>query len=382
MKMYKADKDDDLYYYFNAKKEKRWLYRYRYYDAFGKRREKSKQGFKKENEAYRALLEVKTSVLNGDIKEVENDNLTISEWLDIWFETNKNQWKISTSENRELVIETIIKPLLGKIKLAKLDKVTYKRVFINELLKSYNPNSVVHYHTTFKIAINAAVDAEILKRNRFNKITIPQPKKETDNFYTAAQLMEFLEAFKRSENITNYTMVLLLAFTGMRRGEAMGLKWNDIDFENMTVSVNRTRDANGVRSPKTKNSYRTIKVIEELITQLTVYRKWCKELMLSFGKHLSEDDFIFINKSTMKPVSHTIIRCAIDRVTKQENLKRITVHGLRHTHATILISKRIPVKVIADRLGNTPEMVLNTYGHSFKELEEESVEAFAQALSI
>ncbi|MEG7381983.1 site-specific integrase [Bacillus subtilis] len=131
----------------------------------------------------------------------------------------------------------------------------------------------------------------------------------------------------------------------------MGLKWSDIDFENMTVSVNRTRDANGVRSPKTKNSYRTIKVIEELITQLTVYRKWCKELMLSFGKHLSEDDFIFINKSTMNPVIHTLIRYAIDRVTKKEKLKRILVHGLRHTHATILICKRIPVKVIADRLG-------------------------------
>lgn len=177
-------------------------------------------------------------------------------------------------------------------------------------------------------------------------------------------------------------MVELLAFTGMRRGEAMGLKWSDVDFEGLTISINRTRDANGIRSPKTKNSYRTIKVIGELITQLKVYRKWCKELMISFGKHLSEDDFIFINKSTTKPISHTVIRYAIDRVTKKENLKRITVHGLRHTHATILISKRIPVKVISDRLGNTPEMVLNTYGHSFKELEEESVEAFADALAL
>ncbi|MCC9022994.1 site-specific integrase [Bacillus nakamurai] len=380
MKLYKSKKDNELFYYFNAKKEKRWCYRHRYYDALGKRKEKSKQGFKTENEAYRALLEIKTSVLNGDIKEVENENLTIEEWFDIWYETNKNQWEISTRENRALIIETIIKPLLGKIKLLKLDKVTYKRLFINELLNSHSPGSVMQYHTTFKIAINAAVDSEILRRNRFNKITIPRPKKESENFYTASELKKFLEAFKRHENITNYTMALLLALTGMRRGEAMGLKWNDVDFEDMAVSVNRTRDSNGVRSPKTRNSYRTIKVIEELITQLKIYRKWCKELMLSFGKRLSEDDFIFINKSTTNPVSHTLLRYAIDRVTKKENLKRITVHGLRHTHATILISKRIPVKVISDRLGNTPEMVLNTYSHSFKELEEESVEAFANAL--
>lgn len=293
MKMYKTEKDDDLYYYFNAKEEKRWLYRYRYYDAFGKRREKSKQGFKSENEAYRALLEVKTSILNGDIKEVENENLTISEWLDIWYETNKNQWGISTRENRALIIETIFKPLLGKIKLLKLDKVTYKRLFINKLLNSHSPGSVRHYHALFKTAINAAVDTEILRRNRFNKISIPQPKKESENFYTAYELKKFLEAIERHENITNYTMVLLLALTGMRKGECMGLKWHDINFEDMTVSVNRTRDTKGVRPPKTKNSYRTIKVIGELTTQLKVYRKWCKELMLSFGKRAYQKMILF-----------------------------------------------------------------------------------------
>ena len=116
------------------------------------------------------------------------------------------------------------------------------------------------------------------------------------------------------------------------------------------------------------------------MNQLKVYRKWCKELMLSFGKRLSEDDFIFINKSSGNPVSHSILKSAIDRVTKKENLKRITVH--RHTHATILVGKRIPVKVISERLGNTPEMILTIYGHSFKELEEESVEAFADALGL
>ncbi|MCP1459386.1 site-specific integrase [Bacillus velezensis] len=382
MKMYKTDKDDDLYYYFNAKKEKRWLYRYRYYDTFGKRREKSKQGFKSENEAFRALLQVKTAIVNGEIKKVENENLTVEEWLDIWYETNKNQWGITTRENRALTIETIIKPLLGKIKLLKLDKVTYKRLFINKLLNEYSPGSVAAYHAQFKTAINAAVDTEILQRNRFNKITIPQPKKESENFYTALELKKFLEAFERHENITNYTMVLLLALTGMRKGECMGLKWNDINFEDMTVSVSRTRDTKGVRPPKTKNSYRTIKVIGELMNQLKVYRKWCRELMLSFGKRLSEDDFIFINKSSGNPVSHSILKSAIDRVTKKENLKRITVHGLRHTHATILVGKRIPVKVISERLGNTPEMILTIYGHSFKELEEESVEAFADALGL
>ncbi|WP_231510859.1 Arm DNA-binding domain-containing protein [Bacillus sp. UNC438CL73TsuS30] len=66
----------------------------------GKRKEKSKQGFKTEKEAYRALLEVKASVVIGEVKQVENSNLTVSEWLDIWFETHKNEWKLHRS-NKE-----------------------------------------------------------------------------------------------------------------------------------------------------------------------------------------------------------------------------------------------------------------------------------------
>lgn len=91
MKLYKSKKDNELFYYFNAKKEK-----HRYYDKNNKRKEKSRQGFKTENEAYRALLEVKTGIISGETKKVENSNLTVAEWLDTWFDSYKNQWKITT----------------------------------------------------------------------------------------------------------------------------------------------------------------------------------------------------------------------------------------------------------------------------------------------
>lgn len=76
------------------------------------------------------------------------------------------------------------------------------------------------------------------------------------------------------------------------------------------------------------------------------------------------------------------IKTSVDRVIKKAGSKQITPHGLRHTHATILIGQRIHPKVIADRLGNTPQMILNVYSHSFKELEKESVQAFEQALNL
>ncbi|MGW6108183.1 site-specific integrase, partial [Bacillus subtilis] len=270
--------------------------------------------------------------------------------------------------------------LLGKYKLTDLDKTTYKRVYINTLLKEYKPSTVQLFHRLFKVAINAAVDDEILTRNRFNKITI-ESDEVSDNFYTAAELKQFLSAAKQYENITNYTLIFLLSYTGMRKGEALGLKWEDLDFDNKTLTINKTRDNKGVRSPKTKRSYRTILIAEELIEQLKLYRKWCKEIKFTYGLYLSDEDFIFISFQSGLPVTDNTIMYSMRRLSKKTGLKKITPHGLRHSHATILISKRTPVKVIADRLGNTPQMILDIYGHSFKDLEEQSVLAFDQALN-
>ncbi|MGA5671300.1 tyrosine-type recombinase/integrase [Bacillus bombysepticus] len=380
MKLYKTKKDPELYYYFNTKGIKLWCFRHRYYDPLGKRREKYKQGYKSENEAYRGLLEVKTSILNGEVKQVKNSNLTISEWLDIWYETHKNEWKISSRSQRENAIKYQMKPLLGKYKLAELDKSTYKRVYINELLKKYKPSTVQLFHRLFKIAINAAVDDELIPRNRFNKITIPNEEKTVENFFRAEELNEFIAAAKKYENITNYSIILLLSFTGLRKGEALGLQWKNINFENKTLTVERTRDNKGTRTPKTKNSFRTILIDDTLINQLKVYKTWCKKTKLSFGLHLHDDDFIFISYQSGTPITDNPLMYSFQRILKHTTLKKITPHGLRHTHATLLISQRIPVKVIADRLGNTPQMIFDIYGHSFKELEEESVAAFSTSL--
>ena len=381
MEMHKSKKDKDLYYYFNTKGEKMWCYRYRYYDALGKRKEKSKQGFKAEKEAYRALLGVKANVINGEVKQVENANLTISEWLDIWFDTHKNELKVTSRKQRENAIKYQMKPLLGKYKLTELDKTTYKRVFINELLKEYKPNSVRLFHRLFKIAINAAVDSEIIPRNRFNKIIIPV-ENEDANFYTADELNVFLEAAKKLENITNYSLIYLLAYTGMRKGEALGLKWNNVDFTKSSITIERTRDTKGIRSPKTKNSNRTIRIDDELVQQLNIYRTWCKKTMLSFGKSWSENDFIFISHRSGTPTGSNTLTYCFDRIIEKAGLKTISPHGLRHTHATILISQKQPVNVIAERLGNTPQMIWDTYGHNYKALEEESVTAFSNALNL
>lgn len=258
-------------------------------------------------------MEVKASVINGDIKQVENSNLTVSEWLDIWYETHKNDWKITSQVQRENAIKYQMKPLLGKYKLADLDKNTYKRVYINELLKKYAPSTVMLFHRLFKVAVNAAVDSEIIPRNRFKKITIQGSKEINDNFLTAEELKTFLSGATQLENITNYTIILLLAYTGVRIGEALGLTWKNVDFDNKIITVECTRDKNGVRTPKTENSYRIIRIDNSLILQLKQYRTWCKQTLLSFGKHLYDENFIFISYQSGTPMGENTLKYCFDR---------------------------------------------------------------------
>lgn len=380
IKMIKLKKDPELFYYHNSKSEKLYAFRHRYYDALGNRKEKTKQGFKSEKEAYRALLEVRTQLVNGDIKQVSNANMTVSEWLDIWLDSNKHYWKSSTLTNRTLAIEKHVKPILGGYKLSELDRTTYTRKFINKLLETYQPKTVFNLHSIFKTAIHSAVTNDLLTKNRFSNIPLPQSE-DKENFYTPDELNMFLKTVKATENISNYTYILFLAYTGVRNGESLGLQWKHIDFENKTVTIERTRDQHGVRKPKTKRSYRTILIDELLINQLKIYRKWCIELRLSSGLSFDDESLVFIGPRSGNGLLANTLKRVLDNITKKSSLKRITPHGLRHTHATILIKQRVPVITIAERLGNTPEMIYNVYGHSFNELEKESVQLFGEAIS-
>ncbi|GGP07358.1 tyrosine-type recombinase/integrase [Oceanobacillus neutriphilus] len=386
-KLNKSKKDKDLYWYTNKKGEKLWMYRHKYKDTMGKRKEKKKSSFTSEDAALKALLKVKSDLLNGNVKQVEKDNLTVSQWMDMWYETHKNEWKTSTQTQRERLIRLRIKPLLGNENLAALDKSTYKLKYINELTEIYSPSTVSTYHTIFKIAINAAVDDEILSRNRFNKITIPglgedSLKAVRNNYLNVFQLNRLLDLAKEYLNITNYSLMYFLAYTGLRKGEALGIQWRNIDFEANTITVERTRDCHsGIRPPKTKNSYRTIPVDVMVMAQLKKYKIWCKERLLSKGKHLKDDDFVFISTHG-NPVASAMLNNNLKKLIEDWNLKSINVHGLRHTHATILVNLGLPSQVIAERLGNTPRMIDKIYGHVLSESEDKSVRLFSKSLEL
>lgn len=385
MKLQKSNKDPELYSYLTGKETKLWMYRHKFIDSNGKRKEKKKSGFTTERAALMALLEVKASTLRGETKLVEKDTMTVGQWLDIWYETNEAKWKLPTRIQRELVIRLHLKPFLGHYKLQKLDRVIYQREFLKAVEGKYKENSIRLWHNTFKIAINAAVEEEILSRNRFKKVTIGIKDgsllEQQKNFLTPSELITFLDDAKKHSDLTFYTMFQLIAYTGIRRGESIGLQWKNIDFKGKTITIERTRDEKSIRTPKTRNSYRTILIDDVVVKQLRTYQTFCKQVLLKDKKKLKDTDFIFINESSGDPISSSNCLYQFNKIKTRTKYSHITIHGLRHTHATILLNQGQNVKEIAQRLGNTVDMIYKIYGHVLIEMEQESVSLFSQSLA-
>lgn len=395
MQLFKSSKEKEVFYYLDSHGVKKWMFRHRYYDVItNKRKEKKRIAFETEKAAIKALIEMKAQLLRGEVKIVDNDSLTISQWLDRWYEMNHKKWKVTTARQREMAIRLNMKPLIGHYKLQKLDRATYQKQYIDALEKDYKPSTVRLLHNLFKIAINAAVEEELLPRNRFTKVTFKisdtNENEATENYLTPGELNTVLQAAKDGEHVSNYCFLLTLAYTGIRRGEACGLQWQNIDFEKNTITIDCTRDGKGVRKPKTKNSYRTILVDPFVMKQLKNYQTWCKQIMLAFGEPYSEKSFVFISYQAATPISESALLYMFRRVQKAAGLTytdekgeektKYTLHALRHTHATVLLNSGQNVKVIAERLGNTVAMIYEIYGHVLKELEQESVDLFSRSL--
>ena len=164
-----------------------------------------------------------------------------------------------------------------------------------------------------------------------------------------------------------------LYYTGLRIGEASALNWTDINFDNKKLRINKslsTKIANKkflITSPKTENSNRIIDLDNKLIELLKEY--YNKESKI-YG--FKKDMFVFGN---INPLSQTTLRRYLNKYIEIANIKKITIHGFRHSHASLLIHLGLDFEDVAERLGDTVEMVQSTYYHMFPEKKSNTVNA-------
>ena len=228
-----------------------------------------------------------------------------------------------------------------------------------------------NYYSVISRIFKYATSIDIIKSNPLDKIIKPKnrPLKTKENHYTKQELTEFLKVCKANCKPVEYTFFHLLAFSGLRSGEAIGLMWSDVDFENKRLSISRTavvvNKKQTVQDPKTKRSKRVITLDDETLNVLKLWkRQQIKEYFQAGKAYQHDSNYIFTNNRGEWLLTATM-KVKLKRfLCKHNELKKITPHGFRHTHASLLFEAGLTAKIISDRLGhNNVQTTLDMYTH-------------------
>lgn len=373
-----SKKHKHVFSYLNKKGEF-WGYRFPFYNSLGQRKEASKRGFDSERAANKALLKIQYELETQNSSFIENKNITIDEWIKVWIPYAQDNWSISTKQNIESAIEFHISPLIGNQKLSSLNKITYKRNFIDKLRQEnkYKESTIQAWHKIVMRMINAAVNNQILPSN-----TLTGFKFDSSNnvrSFTKDELQQFITVLE-SKDIRTQIIFLTLLKTGMRKGELMGLRWKDIDLTERNFDINSTRGDYGENKPKTKTSIRKVYFDDSLLALIKKYKSYEKERLLKKGRILKDKDY-FILSSRNLPIQQSKITYMFRLLCEEAKVPNITVHGLRHTHATFLIEAGANIKYVSNRLGHKNiNITLDVYSDVLKEEEKETADMMGKLI--
>ncbi|UDB49851.1 site-specific integrase [Bacillus safensis] len=370
---------------------KDWEYRIPYYDPVTqKRREKSKKGFRTKKEAAIEAAIVQAEI-NGDFLR-KDDNITISSYIDLWFEKYKLTVKKSSWDSRYDSI-IVIKKNLGSCRVKDVTEKIYED-FLNKIAPEYAKNTLTSIHQVFNMMIKEAVRDSYFKDNPIHDVNLPKKAKEKKveeldedlkdmKFWEKEEIKLFLQVVSRKGRPRDLAMFLLLIYSGLRIGEAVALTWDKVDFEKSEIKVRytlfREKDLKSnyeLLSPKTESSIRNVPVPPQVIMQLRILKNVQEQVKNDVGELYKDEDFVFTDNSGMpEPARNFNYRMAT--YIKKAGVTKITPHNLRHTYASLLFAAGIELKEAQRRLGHSSsKTTLDVYSHVMRETKIESVIQF------
>lgn len=353
------------------------------------RRQARRRGFKTKAAAQEALDELRVSSRTGTHVPLSGE--TVASWLASWLEAIAMQVKPSTADFYRRYANYHVIPRIGAVKLQQLDAPMLNRLY-SELLKSGRKDgkglsvaTVRHVHVLLGRALDAAVKANRIVINPARSAEPPSARsveKREMTTWTAAEVGQFLDL----EADTRYgPPFAFLALTGCRRGEALGLTWADVDLAAQLVSIRRTItsiDGKIHRSASTKTGAgRTIHLQPELVATLRAWRARQAQERLVMGAGYSDEDLVFCLPDG-RPYHPDHFSREFDRRTTRHGMRKIRLHDLRHTYATLALAAGVPAKVVAERLGHSSVMVtLDLYSHVMPAVEADHADVVARMIS-
>jgi integrase len=247
--------------------------------------------------------------------------------------------------------------------------------------------TILKHHRLISSILSTAVEWGVLFSNPCERTKPPKAVQSDPKYLDEMQAAELLKLLD-TVDITHKTIIRLLLFTGMRRGELLGLKWSDVDFGNFTLQIERTLQYTPDRGlfedeTKNRNSMRTIKLSQSAVADLRFYKKWQLEQHFLMGDRWAGAEYIFTTDEG-KAILPDSLSSWFSKFMKShsDTLPYITLHSLRHTNATLQIASGVPITTVAKRLGHTtPTTTGNVYSHFIKSADEAAAETLENILT-
>ncbi|EGT4969101.1 tyrosine-type recombinase/integrase [Clostridioides difficile] len=374
------------------KRGKKWYY---YFDAGivdGKRKKVEKVGGETKKEAEKALRDAINEYENAGIV-FDETNMNLSNYLDFWYkEYVLLNCKYNTQVNYRNLIKNHIEPELGKYKLKSINPAIIQE-FLNNKTKTYTQNGEERRYTRGNLkaiygVLNSALKSavypyKLIKENPAQYTNIPKniidTKKDSENkTITLDEFNKILEIYPKNTNI--YIPLLIGFHTGMRKGEILGLCWDNVDLDNNIIKVRKNLIKRKVSefeltSPKTKTSIRDIRIGDTLSKILKEEKLNQKKQKIKLGKWYTETEHDWVcRKKDGSFVNHNNIDACVRTINKKLNLD-FNFHCLRHTHATLLLENGANIKYIQQRLGHSQlSTTMDTYSHVTSKMESETID--------
>lgn len=355
----------------------------------GRPRQIRKQGYKTEKQAKKDFLQIQVQIANGEYSPDKQQRLKFKEVYEKWLDIYSNGIKESTLATTIRIIEGHVLPDIGKHYIDSINMLECQKA-VNKWYKDA-PRTYKKYIRYANRIFHYAMHLELIDSSPMDKVMRPRvkPRKKYIDFYTKDELNKYLEvAYKFG--IEAYTLFYVLAYTGLRKGEALTLEWKDIDFKNKTLSVQRTlskgiKDRLLIQTPKTINSIRTISLTADTVK---VLKEWQAEqrkevnVISIKGGGINQDNFIFNgmidNYPDNIPLSYTTVSTWNSKIAKKAKLRHIRIHDFRHTHASLLFDAGISMQDIKDRLGHASiKTTMDIYTHLPKKRREKTMNKFS-----
>lgn len=301
--------------------------------------------------------------------------ITKNDYFHVYYERWINVYKLGAirkvTMNKYLLTLAWLKKLAPTLKVGKLDRTEYQNILNNYAIE-HERQTTMDFHHQLKGAILDAVDEGLILRDPTRKVIIKgkQPRNKKPKYLNQFELHTLLKNLNLSAGINYDWLILLIAKTGMRFSEAIALTPRDFDFAHQTLNISKTwdyKDKCSFQPTKNKSSVRKIQIDWMVVSQFSV-----------LIKDLPPDKPIFVNKK----VYNSTINDILERHCIKNKIPVISIHGLRHTHASLLLFAGVSIASVAKRLGHASMTTTQKiYLHIIQELENKDVDLVMRSLS-